>query len=163
MVQSKQDRSAYVKEWYQQNKEKRAAYNKEYYKNNPKKLTINSWRRLGLVGDLDAIYESYINTTHCDTCNIELCSGQKGSNKKCMDHCHSSGEFRNVLCHNCNCQRQLKSKKNTSGHPNICRSKGGWRFMKEINKKKYYFYSKSKIDVICYKYLFNLKRKAGLI
>ena len=163
MVKSKEDRSAYNKEWYQQNREKELANRKEYKKNNPKIFIMSRWRSSGLVGDLDAIYERYINTSHCDECQIELCRGQKGANKKCMDHCHSSGEFRNVLCHNCNMKRREKSKANTSGYPNIMKDGGGWRFMKMINKKKYYFHSSSKIDCLCYKYLFNLKRKSGLI
>ena len=29
-----------------------------------------------------------MNTTCCDLCKIELCDGNKGSNKKVMDHDH---------------------------------------------------------------------------
>ena len=163
MVQSKEEKAAYQKEYKMKNKEKIAAQKKEYKKNNPKIFTINNWRCRGLIGDLDAIYERYINTTHCDECHIELCSGMKGSNKKTMDHCHVSGEFRNILCNTCNSQRQLKSKNNTTGHPNIFRIYDSWQFMKMINRKKYTFSRKSKIDCICYKYIFILKRKSGLL
>ena len=157
----------YKKEYRQKNKEKILAMDKECYKKNKKKnhkkLTIKNWRCCGLVGDLDAIYERYINTTHCDTCKIELCSGNKGANHRCMDHCHVSGEFRNILCNTCNCQRQLKYKNNTSGHPNIKRHGGSWKFQKTINRKRYEVTIKSKIDCLCYKYIFILKLKAGLI
>ena len=146
-----------------QSKEERAAKKKEYQKNNFNKSKIDNWRRKGLIGDFDAIYERWINTSHCDECQIELCSGNYGSNKKTMDHCHVSGEFRNILCHKCNGQRRMKSKNNTSGHPNIHKQGDGWQFRKIINKQRYDFYSTSKIDCLCYKYLFILKLKAGLI
>ena len=163
MVQSKEERAAKKKEYYLKNREKILAHLKEYQKINAKKCKICDWRRSGLVGDLDEIYDRWINTTHCDTCKIELCSGRKGANKKCMDHCHVSGEFRNILCNTCNCQRQLKYKNNTSGHPNIQKDGDGWRFQKIINKQLYYFCRKSKIDCLCYKYIFILKRKSGLL
>ena len=47
----------------------------------------------------------YINTTNCEECNIELIEGRYGNNKKCLDHCHKTGEFRNVLCQTCNVRR----------------------------------------------------------
>lgn len=47
----------------------------------------------------------YVNTTHCDCCNIQLITGKTGGSHKVMDHNHKTGEFRNILCHNCNILR----------------------------------------------------------
>ena len=43
----------------------------------------------------DKLFEELMKTTHCQTCGVEL-------TKKCIDHCHSSGKIRGVLCNNCN-------------------------------------------------------------
>ena len=37
---------------------------------------IYRWKEQGLIGDYEKIYQRYLNTTHCDLCNVEL------SNKK---------------------------------------------------------------------------------
>lgn len=52
--------------------------------------------------DYDETYEKYMNTTHCELCNIELITGNKGSNKKVLDHDHLSGYVRFVCCNKCN-------------------------------------------------------------
>ncbi len=37
-----------------------------------------------------------------------------------------------------------------------------YRFRKQYKKKQYQYFSPNKIDCICYKFIFNLKVKAGL-
>ena len=37
-----------------------------------KQVTFNNWKKGGLVGDYDAIYEIYLNTTNCMRCSIQL-------------------------------------------------------------------------------------------
>ena len=62
------------------------------------------WKEIGLISDnYDKIYEIYLNTEECDNCGIEL--NQDGATKKCMDHDHSNGFFRNILCKSCNNKR----------------------------------------------------------
>ena len=112
----KQYGKEYNKEYYQTHKEERKEQNKQYYENNIDKLKeynqsdngkkssrINNWKQNGVKSeDYHKLYEKYINTTNCEICNVELVEGQYGANKRCLDHCHTTGEFRFVLCHTCN-------------------------------------------------------------
>ena len=63
-------------------------------------------------------------------------------NKKCMDHCHLTGLFRNILCNSCNSKR--REKENSSGTTNItwCNIKNSWKYRIVINKKLYQKQSK---------------------
>tara|TARA_R110000772_G_scaffold42425_1_gene98581 strand:+ start:5629 stop:5913 length:285 start_codon:yes stop_codon:yes gene_type:complete len=60
---------------------------------------IGIWKFRGVQGDLKKIYdEKYINCTHCMVCNKEFSSRVD----KKLDHCHETGQYRNVLCSSCN-------------------------------------------------------------
>jgi len=118
----------YMKEYWEKNKEtlkiknneRRKTYNKgkkdlkperesrrEYertYRNSPegkKKKTYQQWKLRGLNMDtFYYVYPIYLNATNCERCNVEF--EGRGRNQKCMDHCHATGMFRNVVCRNCN-------------------------------------------------------------
>ena len=61
--------------------------------------TCSSWRGQGLItDDIDAVYERYINSNNCECCGNEY----KANRDKHMDHNHTTGEFRNILCRRCN-------------------------------------------------------------
>ena len=56
---------------------------------------------------MDGLYEHYLKTTHCDECEVELTYDKvRTTTTKCMDHCHETGQFRNILCHSCNSKRR---------------------------------------------------------
>ena len=82
--------------------------NKNYYLNNYEKAIKSSrkkaWRERGLnMENFEEIYERYINTTHCDLCDVELTEDKINTKTtRCMDHSHVTGEFRNVVCISCN-------------------------------------------------------------
>lgn len=64
-----------------------------------------------------------------------------------------------------NGQNRGKNKNNTSGHKNICYDKKNkrYQFLKRINGKTYQKYFKTLKEALCYKYIFTLKIRAGLI
>jgi len=67
---------------------------------------IGLWKFRGVVGDLSFLYDTYyINETKCWCCGNEF----KNTRDKCLDHSHITGEFRQILCQNCNrCDNWLK-------------------------------------------------------
>jgi hypothetical protein len=105
--------------YYENNKDKCKATRKIYYENSKDKIKeynkteqgkkinrISTWKSYGIINDdFDALYEYYINCNNCEECGIELIEGIYGSNKRCLDHDHETGLFRNVLCNTCNLRR----------------------------------------------------------
>jgi len=97
------------REWekksYQKNKEKIREKNRVYGKTEKGKKSkiISGWKYKGLISDdYDALYDRYINTHECDCCKLPI---KEGKGSRVMDHCHKTGKFRNILCHNCNILR----------------------------------------------------------
>ena len=89
-----------------ENKEAHAKQYKEY-SNTPNGLKVRricQWKRRGVItDDWDMLHQHYLLTSHCEECHVYL-EGKKGD-RKCLDHCHTTGEFRNILCHVCNFKR----------------------------------------------------------
>jgi len=94
-----------TKKYREKNKQKLKEYNDKYFKSAPgiKTYTINNWKRRGVIGDYDKLYEYHLSVNECENCGIEL--NQDQSTKKCLDHDHTTGLFRNILCQNCNLLR----------------------------------------------------------
>ncbi len=64
--------------------------------------TKKNWKRRGLNMDtFEEVYEKYLHTSHCELCSVEF-EKQNNGKQKCMDHCHTTGQFRNIVCRNCN-------------------------------------------------------------
>jgi hypothetical protein len=98
-----EERRAYHREWYKNNKEKMKEYRKtpDYRKSQ----TISKWKERGVIHDnFDALYEQYLEATHCNACK----SGFKSTFYKCLDHDHTTGFFRQFLCRYCNNQDNWK-------------------------------------------------------
>ena len=109
--------------------------------NNHKTITRCLWKKLGLIMDnFEEIYNNYIIATHCDLCGLKF----KNTRERQMDHCHETGQFRNIVCRSCN---HLKADykfltHNTSGYRGISKRldkqmKQGfrWVFIASINGK----------------------------
>ena len=109
-----------------------------------KTYTKSSWKKNGLIvseEDFESLYYMYIYATQCELCDKEF----PNTRDRQMEHNHSNGEFRNIVCRSCN---QLKSdvkinSNNKTGYKGICkgitkRCKQGfiWRFEAYIDGKK---------------------------
>ena len=86
------------------NKEKNKACIKEYILKNKdtdeykKAKRKDAWKRNNIKIDcFETLWEHYINTTNCEWCN-KLFIGIN----KCLEHNHSSGEIRGIVCKSCN-------------------------------------------------------------
>lgn len=106
----RENNKEYLKEYHQNNKERIKNYKREHNQTEQgmKIRTIAKWKYRGVVGDLDEIYDIYISTDFCHYCHITLTEGNYGSNRKCLDHNHKTGEIRGILCHTCNLRDVLK-------------------------------------------------------
>lgn len=90
----------------EKNKEKIAEY-KKLWRLTPsgrKSNRISHWKFRGVIHhDFDELYEKFINTELCELCGCTLTEDKnKTKTTRCLDHCHETGEFRNIVCHSCN-------------------------------------------------------------
>lgn len=108
-AKGKEARTRGRKKWIDkpENKEKIKQYQAEYRKTPEyhKMNTIYKWRDRGLIETdqytYDELYEACMCCSECEECNKTF----KNSSDRCMDHSHSTGEFRNFLCKSCNTKR----------------------------------------------------------
>jgi len=119
-----------------------------------KNRLIRDWKQYGLIGDCEEIYIRYVNTTNCDLCNVFL--EGRGRNRKCMDHNHKNGQFRNIVCHACNLKKTDKKIRsdNTSryNHIQYCKRKNFWVYDRKFNNKRIRICRKNKIEILCIKF-----------
>tara|TARA_R110000782_G_scaffold30440_1_gene75828 strand:- start:996 stop:1496 length:501 start_codon:yes stop_codon:yes gene_type:complete len=155
--------------WYLKNKEKNKEHKKQYakeWRQSPegiKSNLISSWKYYGLKAtkeEMDIIYDRYLNSSQCELCNQDY-----SKYKKCMDHSHETGKFRNIICHQCNLINPLDIKCNknntTTGHKNIYEDKHSFRFRKEMKGKVYSKRFKTLEEAIIYKEQFIINILCG--
>ena len=98
---NKEQISIKKKAYHEANKEQISIKMKAYNKRpaSIKAIRIKSWKSNGVIGDLKTFYdERYFPATNCEVCEKVF----KSSRDKHMDHCHTTGEIRHVLCCSCN-------------------------------------------------------------
>ena len=110
--------------YYQINRDQINEYNRayreehlEYYKEynqkpeTKKTMCIGRWKNRGITHDnWDAMYDMYKSATNCQVCDVQLCEGIKGGNKKCLDHHHATGIVLGIVCHTCNIRDTLSKR-----------------------------------------------------
>ena len=84
-----------------------AEYHRRYRKLHPEKEKIKWWKKYGIKlrenEDWDSVYLYYITCEECDNCGVELCDSKNNTaERRTLDHDHSTGYIRNVLCFKCN-------------------------------------------------------------
>ena len=104
------------KQFRQDNKEKINEYNKEYRKtpSYKKSYCITNWKKNGVIcenDDYSSLYDRYLNCENCEECGVELQTGNAVKNKRCLDHDHKTGLFRNIICNSCNVKRGNNDRK----------------------------------------------------
>jgi hypothetical protein len=82
------------------NKERKKEYNKLYREKNKHKIKDTTLKHL--YGITTEQYKLMLEQQNykCGICNIEQKNAP--SSELCVDHCHSTGEVRGLLCHPCN-------------------------------------------------------------
>ena len=76
---------------------------------------ISAWKnKFKIICDFDALYEIYIDAESCDYCGDKLVPDylhlKRNNKSRCLDHCHSCGGVRGILCNYCNLGNKLKCK-----------------------------------------------------
>ena len=90
-------RVAYNKAWYQKNKDKKNAQVKNWQKRNPAKVKEQCWRRTGINITFDVFQRLLSEQSNgCAICRIPI--GRSAH----VDHDHTTGLVRGLLCSNCN-------------------------------------------------------------
>jgi len=106
------DKKAWTKEYNKKNKEKNKERKAKYYQSADgiKSRIISHWRQRGVIETdyytYDELYEAYLYCSECEECGVTLTTGKRCSTSKCLDHDHTTGIFRNILCHRCNTKRR---------------------------------------------------------
>jgi hypothetical protein len=116
------------------NTEEYKAYMKEFRasENGIKSARITKMKQLGIISDdYEVLYEKWKNTTHCEECNVELVGGNKGANRKCIDHDHKTKLFRNIICHICNVKRGIKDNNIVAKTPEQIKEERRERYLRD--------------------------------
>jgi len=144
---------------------------KKIYDSKHQAYTICNWKRQGLICREDEtckdIYSFVMSIENCNLCNVKF-NDEVHNEKRCMDHNHSTGFFRQVLCHKCNKQFDKEPQKlkrtNKLGHmfisKNITKNKSGsisagFRYERAGFKRKG---SQSLTKLICLSFIHILKK-----
>lgn len=87
------------KNYYAENSEQQKVYHAEYYKKvNLKKRSYNRLKKYGVSqAEYDQMFEN--QEGKCLGCNRHQ---SKLTRNLCVDHCHTSGKIRGLLCYKCN-------------------------------------------------------------
>lgn len=88
-----------------------------------KTKTRYKWKSRGIIFQDEEhfvyIYNLYIKATNCDICNKLF----PNSLNRHLDHCHNTGDVRNIMCSRCNIIRKDNKSYSTTGEYHIYKCK----------------------------------------
>lgn len=105
--EQKQRKREYAKAWRQANptyqkkwREENPGYQERWNRANP--LYLTQMYRKQKYGVTPEMFEAMLNnqTSQCAICGSMF--GTKQADKPCVDHCHTTGKIRDLLCGHCN-------------------------------------------------------------
>jgi len=111
---------------------KKREYNKTYIKKKkydnktPKQRAKDNWAHRGVdMTNFDEVYDLYINTHKCDLCDKIF----ENSFERVLEHNHTTGEIRNIVCRKCNTNKEDNSIRsdNKTDHKNIKKCNGQYK------------------------------------
>jgi hypothetical protein len=116
-----------------------------------KSQTIHNWKKWGVIcEDFDMLYQEYIKKTKCEHCSKDF----KSTRDRNLDHDHSTGLFRAVVCRACNvCDSYIKypTGYDMKAYKKQYReeNKEHYKQWREENKEKISEYKKQKVICEC--------------
>jgi hypothetical protein len=115
---------------------------KIYGTNTYKSTTISHWKKWGIIcEDFDMLYQEYIKKTKCEHCGKDF----KSTRDRHLDHDHSTGLFRAVVCQACNTKDTYI--KYPTGYDRKAYNEKNKEHTKEIRNK--YLEKRKQIKIIC--------------
>ena len=92
----------YSSKYWFSNKEKLSEYHKNYRENNRDKMRLNDKKKF-LKKKYGITIEQFDQMRVEQNGKCAICSNQfKDSKDTCVDHCHTNGKVRQLLCFSCN-------------------------------------------------------------
>jgi len=93
--------ASYRHEYYKLNKNKICAYSRKWHKENPR--AVKSSKLKQAYGMTVEEYDKMVldQDNRCKICGSEN-TNNKTQTRLCVDHCHTTGKIRGLLCDNCN-------------------------------------------------------------
>ena len=109
LISRKAYQKEYHKQWYKKNKEKRNAQILEYQKTKPKEWRLHIGRKCHLNKRYNLTPEQYKDKLISQNYCCAICGKNVENNIRggeiialSVDHCHKTGNLRDLLCLNCN-------------------------------------------------------------
>lgn len=90
-TQCKSCKKEYLQNWVKDNKDKKAKTNASWYYKSKHNISYEEF-----------LERASSQNNKCALCSVELSFDKIQDNKAVMDHCHTTGNKRGVLCYSCN-------------------------------------------------------------
>jgi len=118
-----------------------------------KRKKIYDWKRSGVISnDFNKLYEHHMSINNCELCKVEF-NKDIMMERRCLDHDHKTGLYRQTICHKCNIQfDKQKYKNNKSGYKNIILTVNNtYKYEKVVNGKRIAKYFKTIEEAVDFK------------